>query len=83
VNSDCGSVLVSASERGTVLDSASECGMDTIGSIINYNFSDVTMTNYGKFPEFADASRRFGSLMLTGALGGLRKRLVVTPSRQL
>ena len=31
------------------LDSTSEHGMYSMGTIINYNLSDVTMTNYGNF----------------------------------
>ena len=34
---------------GTVLDSTSKHGMYSMGTIINYNLSDVTVTNYGKF----------------------------------
>ena len=55
-DSECGTVLVSDSERWRVLDSDSKCGTvldstmehdsDTIGTIIIYNFGDVTMTNY-------------------------------------
>jgi hypothetical protein len=42
-------VLESANEHWTMLESASERDMDTMGTIINYNLSDVTVTNYGKF----------------------------------
>ena len=41
-------VSESATEGGTVLDSASERGMGTMGTILCYNFSDVTMSHYGK-----------------------------------
>ena len=38
-------------ECGTVLDSASKHGMYSMGTMA---LCDMTMTNYGKFPEFAD-----------------------------
>jgi hypothetical protein len=34
---------------GTVPDSTSEHDIYSMGTIINYNLSDVTVTNYGKF----------------------------------
>ena len=42
-------VLNSAGEHGTALDSAIEHDIDTMGTITYYNFSDVTMSHYGKF----------------------------------
>ena len=45
----CGTVPGSDSECETVLDSASEHGMYSMGTIMVYNLSDVTITNYGKF----------------------------------
>src|SRR6202030_2139834 len=53
-DSECGVVPESDSECGVVLDGASKHGMYSMGTIINYDLSDVTMTNYGKFPEFTD-----------------------------
>ena len=38
-DSECGAVQASASECETVLSSTSKCGRDTIGTILNYNFS--------------------------------------------
>jgi len=48
-DSECGVVPESDSECGVVLDGASKHGMYSMGTIINYDLSDVTMTNYGKF----------------------------------
>jgi hypothetical protein len=45
----CGIVPGSDSECETVLDSASEHGTYSMGTIIVYNLSDMTITNYGKF----------------------------------
>ena len=45
----CGTELDRASGCNTVLGSASERGVYTMGAIPYYNFSDVTMSHYGKF----------------------------------
>ena len=57
--SECGTVPESDSkvghcrivinEWGLVLDSTSEHSIYSMVTIINYNLSDMTMTNYGKF----------------------------------
>jgi hypothetical protein len=47
--SDCWTVLDSASESRTMPDSARERDMNTMSNITLYNFSDVTVTNYGNF----------------------------------
>jgi hypothetical protein len=57
-DSECGTVPDNDSKveqcrtmmaSGIVPDSTSEHGMYSMGTIINYNLSDVTVTNYGKF----------------------------------
>jgi hypothetical protein len=60
-------VLESATEGGTVLDSASERGMGTMGAILCYNFSDVTMSHYGKILSLlmGSATCRAGSRAVT------------------
>ena len=42
-------LLESLTERGTLLYGASERNVDTMGTIIDYGFSDVTMSRYGNF----------------------------------
>ena len=45
----CGTVPDNDSECRAVLDSTSEHDMYSMGTIVNYDLSDVTMTNYAKF----------------------------------
>ena len=48
-DSECETMPDSGSKCRTALDSASERDMYSMRTIMNYNLSDMTMTNYDKF----------------------------------
>ena len=60
--SRCEPVLDSVSRCGTVLDNASECDVD-LWAIVNYKFSDMTITYYGNFFDFTNECDNFPSMI--------------------